>query len=88
MWKSFPTDPFGFISQGKVLFYSLYLLDPQLAPLTPFIFIVYFSVFMFMKKDLFSSQIGIPANEMFRENKYSKNGAKFLMALIVIYILC
>ena len=55
---------------------------------------------MFMKKDLFSSQIGIPANEMFRENKYSENKAKFrenakceifakfLMALIVIYILC
>lgn len=32
---------------------------------------------MFMKKDLFSSQIGIPANEMFRENKYSENKAKF-----------
>ena len=52
-----------------------------------------------MKKDLFSSQIGIPANEMFRENKYSENKAKFrenakceifakfLMALFVIYIL-
>ena len=44
--------------------------------------------------------LGIPANEMFRENKYSENEAKFrenakceifakfLMVLIVIYIFC